>query len=110
MSWSRHDRRCCAEGCETLLEKGQLFCRDHYFSLPKPLRDRLWSAWRAAMSVYRRPVTLVEQARHNAAYQQAFQACQEHLRTAPPTPAHAMKTTAFAADGKATTYVEGRML
>ncbi|MFY9350339.1 MAG: hypothetical protein WBL20_03025 [Sphingobium sp.] len=104
------DVLCSAEGCDVPVGKGQLFCKGHYFSLPRALRDALWGAWRAAMNARRDCKPRVEQAAANAAYQVAFQNCCEHLRTARATTAEAMTTVAIAADGERVTYANGRML
>lgn len=38
-----HD--CAAEGCTTQCKTGMLMCRKHWFMVPKPLRDDVWSGW-----------------------------------------------------------------
>ncbi len=105
-TFSKLDVHCAAEGCDVRIGKGKLFCKGHYFSLPKALRDRLWSAWRAAMSAYARAPRL-EQDRLNREYQQAYQDCREHLRTVRPTSAEAMTTTAYDARDFASPHIEG---
>lgn len=104
------DVLCSAEGCDVPIGKGKLFCKGHYFSLPKALRFALLDAWRAAMDARKAMRPRVEQSQLNAAYQVAFQNCCERLRTTPTTPAEAMTTVAIAAGGQAVTYVEGRRL
>lgn len=101
---------CSADGCSSRLGTGQLFCKDHYFSLPRALRDRLWSAWRRAMECYRINLTRDEQEERNREYQAAFQDCREHLRGAPRTPASSMTTVATGASGEKVRFVEGRRL
>ncbi|MGE4321747.1 MAG: hypothetical protein AB7E60_01805 [Sphingobium sp.] len=108
-SYHKQDVHCAAEGCDMIVGRGQMFCRGHYFSLPKGLRDALWSAWRAAMNARRGETSTIEQGRINRAYQQAFQHCCEHLRRVPATSAEAMTTIAYA-DGAPVAYAEGRRL
>jgi hypothetical protein len=38
--------RCPAPGCTKDVPSNQYACRDHWFSIPKPLRDELWHAYR----------------------------------------------------------------
>lgn len=38
--------KCPAPGCAELLPFETFACRGHWFSIPKPLRDDLWRAWR----------------------------------------------------------------
>jgi hypothetical protein len=115
------DVHCAASGCCMIVGKGQMFCKDHYFALPKALRNDLWTAWRAAMNARRGSTSVEDQLRINREYQAAYQACTEYLRTAPRTPAAAMATVAYDAreyaskelsGGQPTEfrYVEGRML
>ena len=101
---------CAAEGCSTRLNAGQLFCKDHYHSLPKALKDRLWAAWRVAMNARRGTTPHSEQLVANRDYQSAFQDCRDHLRGAPKTPATSMSTVAIAATGEQVQFVEGRRL
>lgn len=109
-TFTKPDVCCAAQGCSMIVGKGQMFCKDHYFALPKPLRDDLWSAWRAAMNARRGGTSLDDQLRINREYQAAYQACTEYLRAVPRTPASAMSTTAIDAHGREISYVEGRML
>jgi len=39
--------RCPVCGCATLTDRSKVFCRSHWFSLPKPLRDAIWATYRA---------------------------------------------------------------
>ncbi len=106
----RHQVRCCAEGCSVEIGRGKLFCKGHYFALPKTLRDDLWSAWRQAMTGRNSTFTIMQQGAFNRDYQAAFETCVAHLRTAPMTSAAAMATTAYAADARAVSFVDGRQL
>lgn len=92
-----------------VIGRGKIFCHGHYFGLPKPLRDALWDSWREAMKARDGTFTIVQQGRINRAFQKAFEACFEYLRTAPMTSAVAMSTAAFER-GSPVTYVEGRQL
>lgn len=38
--------RCPAPGCEAQVPSNQYACRAHWYSLPKPLRDAIWDAYR----------------------------------------------------------------
>lgn len=37
---------CDAPGCSVAITRGKLMCRDHWFALPRPLREAIGSAWR----------------------------------------------------------------
>lgn len=39
--------RCPGPKCERRVAADQLACRDHWFQVPKALRDEVWSAWRS---------------------------------------------------------------
>lgn len=39
-------RECPVDGCDNRHARSLLMCRDHWFSLPKPLRDDLMRAYR----------------------------------------------------------------
>lgn len=38
--------RCPSPGCEERVPSGRYACRRHWFTIPKPLRDELWQAFR----------------------------------------------------------------
>lgn len=40
-------KKCAAPGCVHPRRDGQLMCREHWFQLPKPLRDEIWSTYRS---------------------------------------------------------------
>lgn len=109
-TYHKPDVLCCAEGCTVPIGRGKLFCKGHYFSLPKPLRDALWDAWRAAMAARKAMQPRVAQAALNADYQAAYQACRDHLRAVPVTSAEAMTTIAADRVGRVVAYADGRML
>lgn len=103
------DVHCAASGCCMIVGKGHMFCTDHYYSLPKPLRDALWATWRAAMNARRGTTSVQDQLRINREYQAAYQACTEFLRNVPRTDAFVTSPVAIAADGTVVAY-EGRRL
>jgi hypothetical protein len=37
---------CPGPDCGRIVSNGQLACRRHWYQVPKPLRDRVWAAWR----------------------------------------------------------------
>ena len=37
---------CGARSCGKIISRSRVFCRDHWFMLPKPLRDAIWQAHR----------------------------------------------------------------
>ena len=39
------EHTCYARGCETHVPLRMLMCRPHWYALPKPLRDAVWSAY-----------------------------------------------------------------
>lgn len=38
---------CAATPCAVTVQPGMLMCREHWFSVPKVLRDSIWRTWRA---------------------------------------------------------------
>lgn len=38
---------CPSPGCSVQVEQIRLACPQHWYALPKPLRDRVWSTYRA---------------------------------------------------------------
>ena len=120
-TYHKPDVHCAAEGCTVIVGRGKMFCKDHYFALPKGLRDDLWTAWRAAMDARRECRPRLEQSETNADYQRAYQACRDYLRDAPTTDAASMSAIAYDARDfadaqisggapKTFHYVEGRRL
>jgi hypothetical protein len=53
--------KCPGLNCDQQVPADQLACRSHWFSLPRDLRNRVWSAWRAG-----------DQTRHAAAVRDAI--------------------------------------
>ena len=37
---------CHATGCKTRVPQTMFMCKRHWFSLPKPMRDRIWDTYR----------------------------------------------------------------
>lgn len=37
--------RCPANGCTRNVSPAMLMCRPHWYMVPRPLRDAVWSAW-----------------------------------------------------------------
>ncbi len=46
---------CHATGCERLVPPKMFMCRQHWFSLPKALRDAVWATYRPGQEVDKRP-------------------------------------------------------
>lgn len=40
------DHTCHARGCDESVPPRMFMCREHWFALPKPMRDDIWSAYR----------------------------------------------------------------
>jgi hypothetical protein len=36
---------CAAEGCQRMVQTTMLMCREHWYQVPKPIRDRVWAAY-----------------------------------------------------------------
>jgi hypothetical protein len=45
------DRECPIEGCATVHPRHFLMCGFHWRQVPKPLRDRLWAAFKSEEGV-----------------------------------------------------------
>lgn len=41
---------CPYPGCEIRVDYNMLGCKDHWFVLPRRLRNRIWKAWTAAQA------------------------------------------------------------
>jgi hypothetical protein len=39
--------RCPVPSCHRPIDPSRLMCRDHWYLVPKPLRDRIWATWRS---------------------------------------------------------------
>lgn len=54
--------RCPITGCSEQIDSSRLMCRQHWYQVPKPLRDRIWSTWHSgegAHSVEHREAVLM---------------------------------------------------
>ena len=38
-------KQCPIRGCLGEKQDNQVFCRDHWFQVPKPIRDAIWEAY-----------------------------------------------------------------
>lgn len=47
--------KCHAHGCELAVPPAMLFCRRHWYSLRKPLRDAIWREYRRGQENDKRP-------------------------------------------------------
>jgi hypothetical protein len=39
--------RCPAGGCRVKVPATRLMCREHWYQVPRPLRDAVWATWRS---------------------------------------------------------------
>lgn len=62
---------CYAPGCERPVPARMLMCREHWFALPKPLRDAIWAEYRPGQEKDHKP---------SAAYLSAVREAQDYLR------------------------------
>ena len=101
---------CAAHGCERTVQRGQLMCKGHWFSLPKAMRDDVWRTWRTCQRHWRGRTDHAQQLREVRAYRDAVRHAVDYLDGVPPTPAAAMETVAIGEDGAPVRYGQGRML
>jgi hypothetical protein len=47
-------RSCPIAGCARQIDPSRLMCRCHWYTVPKELRDRVWSTWRSGQGAYSR--------------------------------------------------------
>jgi hypothetical protein len=47
--------RCHAIGCTVEVDPGLLCCKPHWFMIPKPLRQRVWKAYRKGQEINKDP-------------------------------------------------------
>lgn len=38
---------CPITGCSEQIDPSRLMCRQHWYQVPKPLRNHIWSTWRS---------------------------------------------------------------
>jgi hypothetical protein len=43
--------RCAVPGCGQQIDVSRLMCRDDWYAVPRPLRDRVWATWRSRSGV-----------------------------------------------------------
>jgi hypothetical protein len=60
------EHTCHHPTCDVAVPPKMLACRTHWFSLPKPLRDGIWAAYRPGQEISKTP---------SVAYLEAFQDC-----------------------------------
>jgi hypothetical protein len=39
--------RCPVSGCSEQIDPSRLMCRDHWYRVPRQLRDLVWATWRS---------------------------------------------------------------
>lgn len=37
---------CIIEDCQAQCKSAELMCKSHWFQVPKPIRDEVWSTWK----------------------------------------------------------------
>jgi len=60
-------KQCRVPGCSQRIDLSHLMCRDDWYLVPKPLRDRIWATWESGYGVVSRE--------HRAAVQEAVRSC-----------------------------------
>lgn len=71
------DHHCHWPGCPELVKPAFWGCKRHWYLLPKPIRDRIWAAYRPGQEIDKNP---------SSAYIQAFRAAIEWIeKHHPPT-------------------------
>lgn len=84
MSRADAPRLCCAHNCRETVVCGQLMCKPHWLSLPKPIRDEVWASWRAYQPRAVANLDGMEIARRGMRYMAAVRAAREYLLDADP--------------------------
>lgn len=46
---------CHLDICQTAVPPSRLFCRPHWFMVPKPLRDNVWATYRPGQEIDKQP-------------------------------------------------------
>lgn len=64
-------KHCHATGCQLKVLTSKLFCRSHWFALPKELRDRVWATYVPGQEKTKQP---------SREYVAAVRAAQDYLR------------------------------
>lgn len=60
------DHHCHWPGCKTQVPPAMWGCKPHWFRLPKPIRDRIWEAYRPGQEKDMRPSTAYLEAAEEA--------------------------------------------
>ena len=81
---------CHWPGCPKAVPPAMWGCRQHWFALPKRLRDRIWATYRAGQEITKTPSDL---------YIEAAQAVQAWIREQYPATARAAEGKRGANDG-----------
>jgi len=77
-------RLCDAHKCTEVVVRGQLMCKPHWYSLPKPIRDEVWASWRAYQPSAVARLDGMEIARRGMRYMAAVRAARECTVEASP--------------------------
>jgi hypothetical protein len=43
---------CTIPGCGRQIDPSRLMCREHWYTVPKELRDRVWATWRSGLGAF----------------------------------------------------------
>jgi hypothetical protein len=60
--------RCPIPGCLSQIDPTRLMCRDHWYLVPKQIRDRVWATWQSGQRAF--------SPEHKEAVRKAIAACQ----------------------------------
>jgi hypothetical protein len=44
--------RCPVPGCHAQIDPSRLMCRNHWYLVPKQIRDRVWATWRSGQGAF----------------------------------------------------------
>ncbi len=67
---------CVVPSCGALVPNGRLMCKSHWLAVPLPVRDRVWSAFRASQE------SPTNAAADQAAYREAYDAAVDSVSQA----------------------------
>lgn len=74
-------RRCHATGCDRKISNSMFMCREHWFALPKGLRDEIWHHYRPGQERLKNPSRA-----YVKAARRAVEWLEEKQKTAAPRP------------------------